>query len=142
MFEVTILHCLMKYLDMPGVAESGFHDRVLCLNGDILPHQYPIVDVPSTLFHLVGTPVRVPTTEATAALIPTWENPAVLQGPYTEADPETKVVRPRNIQIVPCQYAALLVHRHGVSAKILAFQELYGAMQVHHEVEACQDELT
>ena len=65
---MTILHRLMKYMDLPGEAELGFHDRVLCLNGDILPHQYPVVDVTSMLFHLVGTP--------------------------TEADPETKVVCP------------------------------------------------
>ena len=139
--EVTVLHRLMKYMGMPGEAESGFHDRVLGLYGDILPHQYPIVDIPSTIFHLIGTPVRVPTTEATAALIPTWENPAVPLGPYTEADPETEVVRPRNIQIVPCYYAALLVHRRGITAKT-AFQELYGAMQARNEVEAGQDVLT
>lgn len=114
---------------------------MLSLNGDILPHQYPMVDVPSSLFHLIGTAVRVPTAEATAALIPTWENPAVPLGLYAEGDPETEVVRPRNIQIVPCYYAALLVHRRGVTAKA-AFQELYGAMQARHEVESCQDVLT
>lgn len=116
--EVTILHRLMKYMDMSGEAESGFHDHVLCLNGDILPHQYPIVDVPSTLFHLIGTPVRVlPSTEATAALIPRgiirrcrWDLSR------SEADPETEVVHPRNMQILPGQYAALLVHRRGVSS--------------------------
>ncbi len=50
-------------------------------------------------------------------------------------------MRPKNIQIVPCYYAALLVHRRGITAKT-AFQELYGAKQARREVEACQDVLT
>ena len=140
--EVTVVHRLMKYMDMPGEPESGFHDRVLGINGDIMPHQYPIVDVPkNTLFHLSGTPVRVPTTDGMVALMPTWGDHTIPLGPYTEEDPETEVVRPRNIQIVPGVYAALLVHRHGVTAK-MAFQELHGAMQARQEVEACQDVLS
>ena len=78
--EVTVIHRLMKYMDMPGETESGFHDRVLGLVGDLLPHQYPVVDIPNTLFHLVGTPVRVPTTEAMNVLITTWGNAAVPKG--------------------------------------------------------------
>ncbi len=139
--EVTVVHRLMKYMDMPGEPESGFHDRVLGITGDIMPHQYPIVDVPSALFHLIGTPVRVPTNDGMVALIPTWVDPTVPLGPYTEADPETEVVRPRNIQIVPGYYAALLVHRRGVTAKT-AFQELHVAMQARRETEACQDVFT
>ncbi|KAI2491966.1 hypothetical protein MHU86_22586 [Fragilaria crotonensis] len=126
---------------MPGEPESGFHDRVIGITGDIMPHQYPIVDVPSALFHLIGTPVRVPTNDGMVALIPTWVDPTVPLGPYTEVDPETEVVRPRNIQIVPGYYAALLVHRRGVTAKT-AFQELHGAMQARWETEACQELLT
>lgn len=136
--EVAIIHRLMRYMDMPGEEASGFHDRVLGLIGDIMPHQYPTVDVPNTAYHLVGTPVRVPTTEAMSALLPAWEDPNIPLGPYTEADPETEVVRPRHVQLVPGYYAALIIHRRGVSAK-LAFQELYGAMQARGEVERCQD---
>jgi hypothetical protein len=136
--EVAIIHRLMRYMDMPGEEASGFHDRVLGLIGDIMPHQYPTVDVPNTAYHLVGTPVRVPTTEAMNALLPTWEDQNTPLGPYTEADPETEVVRPRHTQLVPGYYAALIIHRRGVSAK-LAFQELYGAMQARGEVDRCQD---
>ena len=50
--EVSILHRLMRYMDMPGEDDSGFHDRHLGLLGDIRPHQYPTVEVPSTVFHL------------------------------------------------------------------------------------------
>lgn len=61
--EVAIVHRLMRYMDMPGEEDSGFHDKVLGLLGDIMPHQYPAtIEVPSTAFHLVGAPVRVPTT--------------------------------------------------------------------------------
>ena len=45
--EVAILHRLMRYMDMPGKEASGFHDRVLGLAGDLMPHQYPtVVEVP------------------------------------------------------------------------------------------------
>lgn len=139
--EVTVIHRLMKYMDMPGETESGFHDRVLGLVGDLLPHQYPVVDIPNTLFHLIGTPVRVPTTEAMNVLITTWGNAAVPLGPYTEEAAETEVVRPRCIQLVPSYYAALIVHRRGVSAKV-AYQELHGAIQARNELVACQDVIT
>ena len=140
--HVTVLHRLMKYMDMPGEPESGYHDRIVGLLGDLLPHQYPTVEVPGTVFHLVGTAVRVPTTDAMNALVATWDYAAVPLGPYTEADPETEVVRPRNAQLLPAYYAALLVHRQGVTAKT-AYQELYGAMVARNEVMlACQDVLT
>ncbi|KAI2506962.1 hypothetical protein MHU86_7459 [Fragilaria crotonensis] len=136
--EVSIVHRLMRYMDMPGEEESGFNDKVLGLLGDILPYQYPTVEVPNSAFHLVGTPVRVPTTAGMLTLVPAWEDTTVPLGPFTEADPETEVVRPRNVQLVPGYYAALLVHRRGVSAKV-AFQELHGAMHAQNELPSCQD---
>lgn len=66
-YEVTIVHRMLKYLDAPGDNPSGLHDRVLGLIGDILPHQYPIVEVSNTAFHLVGNAVRVPTIAAMTA---------------------------------------------------------------------------
>ena len=139
--EVGVLHRLMRYMDMPGEPESGYHDQVLGLLGDIMPHQYPAVEVPGTTFHLVGAPVRVPTTAGMAVLLPTWNHPHVPLGPYTDEDPETEVVRPRHVQIIPGYYAALLVHRRGVSAKV-AYQEVHGAMQARGELDMCQDVLT
>ena len=44
-YEVAIVHRLMKYMDLTGKVESGFHDRVLGLLGDIRPHQFPTVEV-------------------------------------------------------------------------------------------------
>ena len=41
--EVSVLHRMMRYMDMPGEDESGYHDRYLGLLGDIMPHQYPTV---------------------------------------------------------------------------------------------------
>ena len=139
--EVTILHRLMRYMDMPGEPESGFHDQVLGLVGDILPHQYPAVEVTGTTFHLVGTPVRVPTTAGMAVLLPTWEHPGTPLGLYMDDDPETEVVRPRHVQIIPGYYAALIMHRRGISAKV-AYQEIFGAMQARGECEMCQDVIT
>ena len=108
---------------------------------DILPHQYPTIEVPGTVFHLVNTPGRVPTTAGMVALIPTWEDPTIPLGPFTEEDPETEVVRPRHIQYLPGYYAAHFVHRRGVNAKV-AFEELHGgAMQARDEVGICGDVL-
>jgi hypothetical protein len=135
MGEVTIIHRIVRYMDNPGDYPTGFHDRVLGLLGDVLPHQYPVVEVPNTAFHLVGTPVRVPTIGAMTALLPTWENPLVALGPYVEADPETEVVRPRHLQLVPGRLAAILVHRRRVRAK-QAYQELVGAIRAEGVVEA------
>ena len=97
--EVTVVHRLLKFVDSPGDEASGFSDRVLGLLGDILPHQYPVVEVTGTSFHLVGTPVRVPTLEVMETLIQAWEDPNVPLGPYADANPgETEMVRPRNSQ--------------------------------------------
>ena len=138
--EVSVLHRLMRYMDMPGEDESGFHDRYLGLLGDIMPHQYPSVEVPSTVFHLVGTPVRVPTVGSMLAHLAAWEDPAVPLGPFTEGALETEVVRPRNIQVIPGYYAALLLQRRGVSAKV-AYQEIQGTMQARDELALCRDVL-
>ena len=139
--EVTIVHRLMRYLDVPGEEESGFHNRVIGLLGDIMPHQYPVVEVPNTAYHLTGTPVRVPTTAGLVALLPAWDDPGTALGPYAEDVPETEVVRPRHVQLVPGYYASLLIHRRGLSPKV-AFQELHGAMQARGETEVCRDILT
>jgi hypothetical protein len=64
-----------------------------------MPHQYPTVEIPSTGFHLVGTPVRVPTTGAMMAHIETWNDPSAPLAPFDEGVPETEVVRPRNTQL-------------------------------------------
>ena len=128
-------------MDMPGEEASGFHDRVLGLIGDLMPHQYPTVDVPGTTFHLVGMPVRVPTVAAMNTLLPTWEDPLIPLGPFAEDAAETEVVRPRHVQLVPGYLAAMLVHRRGVTAKI-AYQEMQGALQARGELIACRDVLT
>ena len=75
------------------------------------------------------------------AHLPAWADPTIPLGPYAEEDAETEVVRPRNIQVIPGYYAALLLHRRGVSAKV-AFQELHGAMLARDEVEVCRDVIT
>ena len=139
--EVAVLHRLMRYMDMPGEEVSGYHNAVLGLLGDLMPHQYPVVAVPSTTFHLAGTPVRVPTNAGMIAHLPAWADPAVSLGPFDEADPETEVVRPRHVQLVPGYYASLLIHRRGVTPKT-AFQELYGAIQARGEEATCQDVVT
>ncbi|KAI2491521.1 hypothetical protein MHU86_23049 [Fragilaria crotonensis] len=136
--EVTILHRFVRYLDAPGDDPSGYNDKVLGLLGDILPHQYPVVEIPNTAFHLVGAPVRVPTIGAMNALMATWGDPLTALGPYTDQDPETEVVRPRNLQLVPARLASLIVHRHRVRAKH-AYQELVGAIQAEGAVEPYSD---
>lgn len=140
-YEVVVLHRLLKYMDLPGDDPSGYHDHVLGLVGDIMPHQYPTVEVPNTVFHLVTTAVRIPTIGAMTALLPTWDDTEPTLGPYIETDPETEVVRPRYVQVVPGRYAAMLVDRRRVRPK-QAYMELVGEMQARHEIEACQDVVT
>ncbi|KAI2501865.1 hypothetical protein MHU86_12630 [Fragilaria crotonensis] len=138
--EVSIIHRFVRYMDNLGDDPTGFNDRVFGLLGDLLPYQYPVVEVPNTSFHLVGTPVRVPTVEAMTALLPTWEDPLQALGPYVEQDPETEVVRPRHLQLVPGRLAAILVHRRRVRAK-QAYQELYGVIQAEGGLDAYADVL-
>lgn len=136
--EIAILHRVLRYMDMPGDDPSGYHDHVLGLLGDILPHQYPVVEVPNTTFHLVGTAVRVPTMAAMDTLLPTWVDPGTALGPYAEVDPETEVVRPRHVQLIPSRYAALLIHRRRARPKSV-YQELVGVMRAEGTLESCQD---
>lgn len=138
--EIAILHRALRYMDTPGDDPSGYHDRVLGLLGDILPHQYPVIEIPGSAFHLVNTAVRVPTVAAMDALLPTWADQAIPLGPYTEADPETEVVRPRHTQLIPARYASLLVHRRRIRAK-QAYQEIVGAVRADDAVAACNDVL-
>ena len=138
--EVAVVHRFVRYLDAPGEDPTGFNDKVLGLLGDILPHQYPVVEIPGTVFHLVNTPVRVPTVAAMTALLPTWDLPHVALGPYNDQDPETEVVRPRYLQLIPPRLAAILIHRRRVDAKT-AYQELYGAIQAEGGIDAFSDVL-
>ena len=97
--------------------------------------------VPSTTFHLAGTPVRVLTNAGMIVHLPAWADPNTSLGPFNEEDPETDVVRPRHVQLVPGYYAALFMHRRGITPKT-AFQELYGAIQARGEEVTCQDVIT
>ena len=81
------------------------------------------------------------TTDAMVANLPAWEDPSTPLGPYIETDPETEVVRSRNVQLIPGYYASLLINRRGISAK-MAFQEIHGAMLARNEVGMCHDVLT
>ena len=140
--EVTIVYRLLKFVDSPGDEPSGFSDRMLGLLGDIMPHQYPAVEVTSAIFHLVGTPVCVPTVEVMETLIPAWEDPNVPLGPYIDTNPEeTEMVRPRNSQLIPGKYAALLIHRRLVRPKY-SYQEAVGAIRADNALEACADIVT
>ena len=127
-------------MELPGEPTTGFRDRVLGLLGDLRPNQFPVVDVPSTILHLVAAAVRIPTREAMTGILATWAGDAPL-GPYADDAPLTEVARPRNVQLVPSRYASLLVHRGSVSAK-QAYQEISGAIQADGNEGACADILT
>ena len=136
--EVSIVHRLLRYVDTPGGDATGFNDRVIGLLGDILPHQYPTVEVPNSTFHLIGVPVRVPTVAAMEALVAAWVDPNVPLGPFEEVDPETEVVRTRNTQLIPGKYAALIIHRRRIKTKT-AYQEIVGAIRADGALERCAD---
>ena len=136
--EVRILHRFMRYIELPGEVATGFHDHALALLGDVRPNQVPVVDVPANLFHLATAGVRVPTAATMDDVVAAWAEGATFLGPYVEGDPNTEVVRPRNIQLLPSRYAAMLVHRERVSPRT-AYRELAGALQADGNLVACSD---
>lgn len=136
--EVGVLRRVFRYVDTPGDEPTGFHDLVLGLFGDILPHQYPAVAIPTATFHLVANNVRVPTVAAMEGLVPAWEDPSVPLGPYAEADADTEIIRPRNSQLVSGKDAAMFIHRRRVNAK-QAYQELVGAIRADGSLDSCID---
>lgn len=140
--EVRILHRFMRYLELPGEPATGFHDHVLGLVGDIRPNQYPVVEVPGSSLHLASTQVRVPTAAAMDGLLAAWPRELPALGPYLEdGEVATELVRPRNIQLLPSRYAALLVHRENVTPR-QAYMEIAGAIRSDGNDEACADVLT
>ncbi len=144
--EVRVLHRFMRYLELPGEVATGFHDHVLDLLGDVRPNQIPVVDVQANILHLATTGVRVPTAAtmddvvATSMddVVATWAEGPTFLGPFADGDPNPEVVRPRNIQLLPSRYAAMLVHRERVSPR-MAYRELAGAFQADGNMEACGD---
>lgn len=135
--EVRILHRFMRDVELPGEVPAGFNDCVLALLGDIRPNQVPVVDVPDNILHLASSGVRVPTAVTMEDVVAAWDGPAFL-GPYGEDDPDTKVIRPRNTQLLPSHYAAMLVHCGNVTPR-MAYRELAGAFQANGNMAACSD---
>ena len=117
---------------------------MLALLGNVRPNQYPVVEVPNTTFHIAGMGVRVPTAAAMDSLMAEWVINDNNMGPYLDADANTAVVCPRHIQLLPMHYAALMIHRDGLSPKA-AYSELAGAIHADgadgNDV-ACADVLT
>ena len=135
------MHRLMRYLELPGEHPTGYNDHVLALLGDVRPNQYPVVEVPNTTFHLAGMGVRVPTAAAMDCLVAEWVVDDSTMGPCLDADPNTVVVRPRHVQLLPTSYTVLLIHRDGLSPKA-AYNELSGAIHADGNEVACADVLT
>ncbi|KAI2498887.1 hypothetical protein MHU86_15578 [Fragilaria crotonensis] len=134
--EVVVLHRMLRYLDAPGDDPSGLHDHVIGLAGDILPHQYPAVDIPQTAFHLVGNAVRVPTVGAMTTLLPTWEDERPALGPYTEQDPETEVNETEACQDVITWLRAACTARGGGGALNALPSVLHTFLPLHLPPEA------
>jgi hypothetical protein len=141
--EVRIVHRFMRYTDLPGEPPTGFNERVLGLLGDIQPMQFPLVEVPNdTAFHLITAQVRVPVLVAMAGIIAAWDDRLdPYLGPYNDGDLGTELVRPRNLQLLPSRYAALLVNRDAVTPK-QAYTELAAALTTDGNLAACVDMLT
>jgi hypothetical protein len=142
--EVRILHRLMRYYELPGGGAPGFTDKVLGLLGDVRPSQYPVVEVSPTVFHRIGPlgyrGVRVPDVATMLDHLEAAPEGGGLLGPFGADVPNTEVIRPRYIQALPNQYAAMLVHRDGVSPGD-AYRELLGMFEADEVLAACSDVL-
>lgn len=115
--EVRILHRMIRYLELPaGANGGGIVDLSMGLLGNISAAQTPAaVAVDNTHFSLIGNAgVRVPTVATMRDHIDTAP-PGGHLGPFGPEVPGTEVVCPRITQVIPCKYAAALVHRKGVS---------------------------
>ena len=139
--EVRILHRLMRYYELPGGGAPGFTDKVLGLLGDVRPSQYPVVEVSPTVFHRVGPlgyrGVRVP--DLATMLNQLEAAPEIgLLGPFGADVPNTEVIRPRYVQAIPNRYAAMLVHRDGLTPAD-AYRELLGMFEADGVIAACSD---
>ena len=136
--EVRVLHRMMRYFELPGGGGGGVADLSMGTLGDVRTEQIPVVEIDSSHFALIaGAGVRVPTN----AMVPDQlaaAPPGTFLGPYGVDVPGPEVVQPRVIQVIPTKYAALLVHRNGVSPEI-AYQELQGAFEADGVVDACAD---
>ena len=136
--EVKVLHRMMRYFELPGEGR-GVVDVSMALLGDVRAAQMPVVEVDNSLFALVTAGVRVPTWETMPDQLAAAP-PGTFLGPYAAGEPDTEVVRPRLIQVVPTKYAAALIHRDGV-APATAYQELEGMFAADGVSEACGDVL-
>jgi hypothetical protein len=139
--EVRVLHRMIRYLELPRADGRGLIDISLGLLGDISAAQAPAVAVDNGHFSLVGNAgVRVPTLATMRDHLDTAP-PGGYIGPFGAEVPNTEVVRPRITQVIPCKYAATLVHREGVSPAT-AFLELQGIFEAEDVVAQCADVLT
>jgi hypothetical protein len=131
---------IMRFLDIPGKEPTGMDDTMIRLLGDIRPGMLPEVEIPGSAFHLAAANgVRVPT--VAAMTVAGAQDPLpLLLGPFAEGAPDTEVVRPRNLQLLPSKYAPLLLQNDGLSP-CRAFHALHEAIALHGELEACRDVL-
>lgn len=144
---VRILHRLMQYYELPGTGdEADFNDKTLGLLGDIRQAQCPVVEVAANSFYLVGgNGVRVPTEVTMLGAIearePAQQNEPMM-GPFLADDEGTEMVKPQHIQqVLSKKYAAILVHRDGVSPQ-QAYRELRGALEADEMLIPCADVLS
>ena len=102
--EIRVLHRMMGYVELP---EKGGRlvDLSMALLGDICAAQMPVVEVDNSHFSLVTAGVRLPM-EAVMPDRLAAAPPGVSLGPYGPGRPDTEVVRPRAIQVIPISYAA------------------------------------
>lgn len=104
-----------------------------------------MVEVAANSFYLVGgNGVRVPTEVTMLGAIearePAQQNEPM--GPFLADDEGTEMVKPQHIQqVLSKKYAAILVHRDGVSPQ-QAYRELRGALEADEMLIPCADVLS
>ena len=138
---VQIVHRFMRYLDLPGEEPTGLDDTVIGLLGDIRPGMLPVVEIPGSVFHLTTNQVRALTNEAMRDEDrPEPGAPVALLGPYQDGALNTEVIRPRNVQLLPCKYAPLILDADGLHP-LRAYYLLREAFEREGDTESCRDAL-
>jgi hypothetical protein len=131
----------MRFLNIPGEELTGMDDTVMGLLGDIRPgcsQQWRFrIGFPPCSHRMVcaSHSGRYGSSRGTGPTsYPSYS------GPFVEDTPDTEVVHPRNLQLLPSKYAPLLLQNDSCprSERFTILQE---AIALNGELEACRDVL-
>ena len=133
--RVFVIHRLSHYLQQLGGLGTPWDGLVFATKGDITHGMVHIVQFPVEAFHQT-VDVTVATVQAVTDAL--TQAPLVQHlGPHAVGDPDTELVRTRNVMYLPARYASLLMASQGVTPR-QAWEILVPQMQQEGTLIKCQ----